>query len=57
MGFQFEPLSGRIIELAIDVHRELGAGFIESVYHRAMEVALGQAGLSFFSGFRHFGVS
>jgi GxxExxY protein len=45
MGFEFEPLSHRIIEAAIDVHRELGPGFIESIYHRALEVALREAGL------------
>jgi GxxExxY protein len=45
MGFDFEPLSHRIIAAAINVHRELGPGFIESIYHRAMEVALREAGL------------
>ena len=45
MGFEFEPLSHRIIEAAINVHRELGPGFIESIYHRAMEVALQEGGL------------
>ena len=47
MGFEFEPLSHRVIEAAIRVHRELGPGFIESVYHRAMEVSLREAGLSY----------
>jgi len=47
MGLQFEPLSHRIIEAAINVHRELGPGFIESIYHRAMEVSLRDAGLSY----------
>ncbi len=47
MGFEFEPLSRQVIEAAIHVHRELGPGFIESVYHRAMEVSLQQAGLSY----------
>jgi GxxExxY protein len=47
MGFEFEPLSHRIIEAAINVHRELGPGFIESIYHRAAEVALRKAGLSY----------
>jgi hypothetical protein len=26
MGHEFEPLSGQIIEAAIDVHKELGPG-------------------------------
>jgi len=43
----FEAITHRIIKAAIDVHRELGPGFIESVYHRAMEVALQEAGLSY----------
>lgn len=45
MGHEFEPLSHRVIEAGIRVHRELGPGFIESIYHRAMEKALGEAGL------------
>jgi GxxExxY protein len=47
MRLEFEPLSHRVIEAAIRVHRELGPGFIESVYHRAMEVSLREAGLSY----------
>ena len=38
-------LTGRILEAAFEVSNELGAGFLESVYQRAMLVALRQKGL------------
>lgn len=47
MGHEFEALSGRIIEAAIDVHRRLGPGFLESIYENAMKVALRRANLPF----------
>lgn len=40
MGHEFEALSGQILEAAIDVHKQLGAGFMESIYENAMRVAL-----------------
>jgi len=40
MGHDFEALSGQIIEVGIAVHTELGPGFLESIYHNAMRVAL-----------------
>ena len=43
----FEDLTGRIIGCAIAVHRELGPGFLESVYEQAMAVELRRAGLHF----------
>jgi len=47
MGHDFETLSGQIIEAAIDVHRQLGPGFLESVYENAMKVALRKRGLAY----------
>jgi len=40
-------LSGQIIEAAICVHRELGPGFLESVYESALKVALRHRGIVF----------
>ncbi len=45
MGHDFEPLSGRIIDAAIQVHRELGPGFLESIYESALKVALRHCGI------------
>ncbi len=44
---QFEPLSGQVIGAAITVHRSLGPGFLESVYHQAMRVALAHRSVPF----------
>lgn len=43
--FKHRELSEQIIGVFYDVYNELGFGFLESVYHRAMIHALGQAGL------------
>lgn len=40
-------LAGKVIGLAMKVHTALGAGFLESVYHKAMVHELTKAGLQF----------
>jgi GxxExxY protein len=45
VGHEFEVLSGRIIEAAIDVHKQLGPGFLESIYENAVKVALRKRGI------------
>jgi GxxExxY protein len=47
MGHDFEPLSARIIEAAIAVHRALGPGFLESIDHGALRVALSRSGIPY----------
>ena len=46
MGHQFDDLSGRVIEAAIAVHKELGPGFLESIYESAMKTALRHRGIA-----------
>jgi len=41
-----EEITGRILECAFEVSRELGAGFLESVYENALLIALRQKGMS-----------
>ncbi|MEQ1763733.1 MAG: GxxExxY protein [Pyrinomonadaceae bacterium] len=40
-----DQLTGTIIQCCFEVSNELGAGFLESVYERALVVALAQKGL------------
>ncbi len=40
-------LTGRIIGVAIQVHKKLGPGFVEKVYQRSLARALGKAGFDF----------
>jgi GxxExxY protein len=47
MGHEFEVLSGRILEAAIEVHRALGPGFLESVYENALVIAFKPRGIRF----------
>jgi GxxExxY protein len=45
MGHEFEASSGQIIEAAIGVHKQLGPGFLESIYEDALKVALRHRGI------------
>jgi len=38
-------LTEKVIGVCIAVHKELGGGFLESVYQKALTIALAQAGL------------
>jgi len=42
-----EELTSRVIGLGMAVHRAHGSGFVESVYHRSLEIELAEAGISF----------
>lgn len=42
----FEELTGKILEGGFEVSHELGVGFLESVYEKALLVALKQKGLN-----------
>jgi GxxExxY protein len=45
MALEFEDLTGKIIGAAIEVHRQLGPGFIESIYENALVYELRKQGL------------
>ena len=42
---EFEELTGKIIGAAIEVHRQLGPGFTESIYENALVYELRKRGL------------
>ena len=42
---QFDELSKKVIGAAIEVHRALGPGFLESIYEEAFKVELSEHGL------------
>jgi GxxExxY protein len=45
MALEHEELTGRIIGEAIEVHRQLGPGFIESFYEKALVYEMRKRGL------------
>ena len=47
MTLEHEELTGQIIGAAIEVHKQLGPGFIESIYENALAVVLQYRGIHF----------
>jgi GxxExxY protein len=47
VGHEFEEVSSRVLGAAIHVHRELGPGYLESIYHKALRIALNKRGIQF----------
>ena len=41
-----EDLTDKIISACINVHKELGPGFLESIYHNALKIELGRQKLA-----------
>jgi len=44
---EIEKLINRVIGCCIDIHKEIGPGFLESIYHRALEIRLAEVGINF----------
>ncbi|MFL6336512.1 MAG: GxxExxY protein [Pyrinomonadaceae bacterium] len=42
----YEDLTGKALEACFEVMKELGAGFLESVYEKALLIALQQKGVA-----------
>ena len=44
---EIELLINKVIGYCIDVHKEIGPGFIESIYHKALELKFSEEGITF----------
>lgn len=50
---QNDPLTERVIGCCFKIHRQLGPGLPEKIYHNALRLALKKAGLNLQSGKRY----
>ena len=46
-NIEFDELSGKVIGCAIEVHRELGLGLLESAYEQCLAAELSRIGIPF----------
>ena len=46
-GMKFESLTGQVIGCAIEVHRAMGPGLLESTYEQCLAYEMSQAGMKF----------
>ena len=46
-GIKYRELTQQIISAAITVHRELGPGFLESIYEESLSIELGYRGIQY----------
>ena len=44
---QFDELSQKVIGAAIEVHRELGPGFLENIYEEALKIELSEYNINY----------
>jgi len=47
MSLKFEEKTGLIIQACMNVHRELGSGFLEPVYQEALAIEFKTMGIEF----------
>ena len=47
MGIVFDETSGKVIAAAIEVHKQLGPGFLESIYEQALMIEFGKRGIRY----------
>jgi GxxExxY protein len=45
--YKYSDLTSKIIGCAMEVHRQLGNGFQEVIYQRALEIEMASQGISF----------